>query len=166
MLSRCIITFKIITCLAQIAVLFLFKNYLIYLIVALILNFMCNLFQNNIALKEYPYLKQKGKKLDKAERKGIFKDIKALFIYKISGTLQTNTDSIIISVFVGTVFVGYYSNYTLLTTNIVIFIGLIFNNLKASVGSILFDKKVKAIPHKDSAADAPSIFSSDCAKRA
>ena len=25
---------------------------------------------------------------------------------------------------------------------------------------------VKAIPHKDSAADAPSIFSSDCAKRA
>ncbi len=24
----------------------------------------------------------------------------------------------------------------------------------------------KAIPHKDSAADAPSIFSSDCAKRA
>ena len=28
------------------------------------------------------------------------------------------------------------------------------------------NKAVKAIPHKDSAADAPSIFSSDCAKRA
>ena len=141
MLSRCIITFKIITCLVQIAVLFIFKNYLIYLTVALILNFLCNLYQNRIAIKEYPFLKEKGGTLDKEERKGIFKDIKALFIYKISGTLQTNTDSILISMFVGTVFVGYYSNYTLITTNIVIFIGLIFNNLKASVGSVLFDKK-------------------------
>ena len=27
-------------------------------------------------------------------------------------------------------------------------------------------RKFKAIPHKDSATDAPSIFSSECAKRA
>ena len=29
-----------------------------------------------------------------------------------------------------------------------------------------FHSEIKAIPHKDSAADAPSIFSSECAKRA
>lgn len=141
LLSKCIIIFKLIICAAQIAVLFISKNYLLYLIVALILNFLCNLYQNRIAIKEYPFLKEQAGQLDKAERKRIFKDIKALFIYKVSGTLQTNTDSILISMFVGTIFVGYYSNYTLISTNIVIFIGLIFNNLKASVGNVLFDKR-------------------------
>ena len=34
------------------------------------------------------------------------------------------------------------------------------------VAKIAAVKRPKAIPHKDSAADAPSIFSSDCAKRA
>ena len=32
--------------------------------------------------------------------------------------------------------------------------------------AIIHENFFKAIPHKDSAADAPSIFSSDCAKRA
>ena len=143
LLSRCIIVFKIITCVAQIIVLFVFRNYFIYLLVALILNFACDLYQNKIALKEYPFLRKKAKKLDKKSRKAIFRDIKALLIYRISGTLQTNTDSILISMMVGTIFVGYYSNYTLITTNIIIFISLIFNNVKASVGSVLHDKASK-----------------------
>ena len=39
--------------------------------------------------------------------------------------------------------------------------------IKATAASTMYDMtRVKAIPHKDSAADAQPIFSSDCAKRA
>jgi len=39
----------------------------------------------------------------------------------------------------------------------------IISNLVSNVGYLF---ELKAIPHKDSAADAPPIFSSECAKRA
>lgn len=141
LLSKCIIIFKLIIFLMQTGVLFLFKNYLLYLTVALILNFICNLYQNHIALCQYPYLKMKSQRLSRDKRRAIFQDIKALFVYKICGTIQSNTDNILISIFVGTIAVGYYSNYQLIIAQIVTFFSLIFNNLKASVGNILFDKE-------------------------
>lgn len=137
-LNNYIILFKIITFVLQTGVLFLFKDYLLYLIVALGTGFLCNLAQNRATLRMYPYLRDDGVKpyVDKEWKKQIFKNIKALFLYKIAGTIQSNTDNILISVFVGTIQVGYYSNYILVLNQIVSFIGIIFNSAKASVGNL------------------------------
>lgn len=133
LLNRCINIFKIITFVFQAIVLILFKQYFLYLLVALFTSLICNLWQNKIALQLYPYLKEVNITLPSEDRKKIFIDIKALFLYRISGVIQSNTDSILTSIFVGTVFVGYYSNYVLLITVIVGVLTLIFNNVKASI---------------------------------
>ena len=143
LLNKTIIIFKIITFFAQIIVLVLFGNYFLYLLVAVALSFICNLYQNQIALKLYPYLNSNEYYLDKIEQKGIFNDIKSLFIYKIAGVLQTNIQSILISIFTGTVFVGYYSNYLMIVNQIVNVLTLIFNNLKASIGNVIADENSK-----------------------
>ena len=136
-LNKYIMIFRIISFGAQIIVLILFKNYFLYLAVAVIVGFLSNLYQNHIALKLYPFLKEKASKLEKSDINRIVVDIKALFIYRISGTIQSNTDNILISIFVGTVFVGYYSNYIMVITSLISVITLIFNSVKASIGSII-----------------------------
>lgn len=136
-LNKYIIVFQVISCTVQILVLILCKNYFIYLLVAVIISFISNMYQNRIALRLYPYLKGSAERLEKGERYKIAHDIKALFLYRVSGIIQGNTDNILISIFVGTVFVGYYSNYSMIVTQIAGIIGLVFNSVKASVGNLI-----------------------------
>lgn len=138
-LNNCVIVFNILIFLCQTVVLFLFKNYLVYLLVALVLKFVCNLVQNGLTLKMYPFLKNITRigTLESNEKKLIFKDIKATFLYKICGTVQSNTDSILISIFCGTILVGYYFNYILFINQIVLIISILFNSAKASVGNLM-----------------------------
>ncbi len=142
-LNRCIIIFKFATFFLQTIVLIIFRQYFLYLLAALITNFICNLWQNKIAIQLYPYLKVTNITLPSDEKKKIFIDIKALFLYRIAGVIQSNTDSILTSIFVGTIYVGYYSNYLLVITAIVSVLNLIFNNLKASIGNRLADKNME-----------------------
>lgn len=138
-LNKYIIFFKVVTFATQIVLLLLFRNYFIYLLAAIIVSFISNLYQNKVALKLYPFLRGKEwqQGLGKKEKDKIIIDIKSLFIYKISGTIQNNTDNILISVYTGTVYVGYYSNYTIVTTAIISVLTLIFASVKASVGNII-----------------------------
>lgn len=140
LLNRCSNIFKIITFVLQTIILITFKQYFLYLLVALFTSLMCNFWQNKIALQLYPYLKEPVEILPLEDKKSIFTDIKAMFLYRIAGVIQSNTDSILTSIFVGTVYVGYYSNYLLISTAIVNILTLVFNNLKASIGNMLADK--------------------------
>lgn len=54
-----------------------------------------------------------------------------------SGTFHNNTDNILISFFVGTVLVGYYSNYAMMIAAVISIISLIFNAVKASIGNLM-----------------------------
>lgn len=151
LLVRSSIIFKIITFVLQMVVLICLKSYLGYLIIQISVSIVNNLYQNHIALKLYPFLRNiKPVKLPVNEIKSIFIDIKALFLYRISSVIQSNTDSIMISIFVGTITVGYYSNYTAITVNVVAILNMIFNNLKAGVGN--------KVAMDDSGDDAYKLF--------
>ncbi len=128
--------FQVILFVLQILVLVLTKSFALYLSLNILCTFTGNLFKVRAANKVYPYLKDnKSIDINKASKKDIFSNIKSMFIYKIGGIIQSNTDSILISIFVGTITVGYYSNYSLIVMEIVAFITLMFTSLKASVGN-------------------------------
>ena len=78
--------------------------------------------------------------MEKEEKNRIFRDVKAMFLYRISGTVQSNTDNILISVFVGTASVGFYSNYAMVVMQITGIVSLIFNSIKASIGSLIVNR--------------------------
>lgn len=69
------------------------------------------------------------------EKKALFKNIKDLTYYKISGLLVNSTDNILITFFKGLATTGVASNYTLLTNTINSLLGQIFNSLTASIGN-------------------------------
>lgn len=85
----------------------------------------------------YPYIRNtRHAKLPKEEHISVFKNIKALLIYKV-GTLALNsTDNIIITTVVGLNWVGLYSNYQVLVTSVSAFISILFSSLTASIGNL------------------------------
>lgn len=120
-----------------------FKNYFAYIIIEVISTIANNLVVSYTADKIYPYIRETGI-LGKEEKIDIVKNIKSVFIYKVSAAIMGGTDSIIMSKIVGTIVVGYYSNYLTITNQLVAFVQIIFSSLTASVGNLLTeDKKSK-----------------------
>ncbi|MVX64186.1 sugar translocase [Clostridium chromiireducens] len=127
----CIIT------ILQIGSLLSLKNYYIYLLIPILLGIIKNFIISFEAGTIFPIINEKNnEKLTKEERKNIFKNIYALSITKISSVVYSSTDNIVISASLGTILVGFYSNYLLITATITSFIGIIFNSLRASLGDL------------------------------
>lgn len=141
-INRYDIIFQFVLSLMQIIILVVWKNFIGYLASNIICTILSNIMKAIKVDKIYPYLKKKDKtSLSKQEKKQIFSNLFSLSFYKIGGIIQTNTDSIITSIFVGTVTVGYYSNYSTIILSVTNFLTMIFTSLKASVGNYLVSKK-------------------------
>lgn len=129
--------FLIIQDVVQIVLLITTKNFILFLCVYLVCTFGTNFTISRKADKLYPYLRDKEvQPLDKAERKDIFKNIKAMLMHKIGGVVVNNTDNLLISSFVGIVSVGKYSNYYLVIGSIRQILDQIFQGITASVGNL------------------------------
>lgn len=124
----------------QCAGMMIFKNYFAYIIIEVIATIANNLVVSYTANKIYPYIRKK-EILEKEEKKDIVLNIKSVFIYKVSAAIMGGTDSIIMSKIVGTIVVGYYSNYLTITNQLVAFVQIIFSSLTASVGNLLTENK-------------------------
>lgn len=119
----------------QSAFLILTHNFIIYLCIQILCTFVNNLLIAHKVDKVYPELKGKDT-LSKQERKSIFTNVKALFVYKVGSVILNGTDNILISTLVGTIWVGIYSNYILLINSIRGFVVIIFNSIQASIGNL------------------------------
>lgn len=130
--------FQTIRNVLQIVVLILFKNFILYLLVQIICTILENIAISIYVDKRYPFLKQyKEQHVDESEKKTIFNNIKALFIYKIGGVALDGTDNIIISAFDGVIKVGLLSNYGLITGSLQAFLDRIASGLTGSVGNYI-----------------------------
>lgn len=132
--------FNIVSHIVKLFVLFITKSFTAYVFVQVLSVVISNLFIQFVADKRYPYLKRNVKKLDANSCKDIMSNVKSLFLYKIGSVILNNTDNILISVLVGTISVGYYSNYSLLFGTVVTFSELLFGSLNASVGNQYAEK--------------------------
>lgn len=129
--------FTIISNIVQIVILVITKNYILLLSIQIFIRVIQNAYISQQANKRYPFIKEKNSaKLSKEERKGLFKNLYALMLYKVSGVVINGTDNIVISKFIGIAYVGLYSNYFLITTTINTFLGYIFYSTTASVGNL------------------------------
>lgn len=128
--------FSIARTVLQIAFLLLTHNYTIYLLIQVAFTYITNFFNSYIAEKRYPFIKKKIL-LPKEDTKGIFSNIKSVFIYKSSSVLITATDNTLISLIVNTTAIGYYSNYTIVSNKINAIVTTIFYSLTASIGNLI-----------------------------
>ena len=127
---------KLLVTFLQILSMIITHNYIVYLCVVVLGNIINNVRISLVADKLFPFIKKKVL-LEKEEQRDIFQNIKSVFIYKISSVLINGTDNILISTLVGTLWVGYYSNYLIIINNLTTFINMAFQSLTASVGNLV-----------------------------
>lgn len=123
--------------LSQLIYLYYTKDYIGYLVIQVFCTVLKNLILSIITQKKYPYITKKVVSIDgDFDLKDIVADTKATFIYKIGGVLLNHTDNILISMLLGTIFVGYYSNYYLLIQYVAAYIYVFYTGTMASIGNL------------------------------
>jgi O-antigen/teichoic acid export membrane protein len=128
---------EIISSITQIIILIVFENYITYIASLIFFNIIKNILIARRVDKDYAYIKEKTTEtLPKKELKEMFKDFRALFLYKANSVVLTATDNIIISTYIGLATVGLYSNYLLITTGLRRIINTFYNAVKASIGNL------------------------------
>lgn len=129
--------FLVIQDVVQIIVLLTTRNFMLFLVIYIVCTLGGNLCISRRADQLYPYLKEKKvKPLDRGERKGIFRNIKAMLMHKIGTVAVNNTDNLLLSSIVGITSVGLYSNYYLLIGSVRQVLDQIFQGITASVGNL------------------------------
>lgn len=120
-----------------ILILYLTKNFYIYLVVSIFFSIFVEFVASIIAMKKHPDIFKKNDSfLTKEEKKVIFTDIAALALYQIGGKLYAATDNMIISKMLGLDVVGVYSNYSMMILYVTTMVQSIFYALTPSVANI------------------------------
>ena len=134
---------QVITSVVQMAIILLFKNYYLYVVVIPLFTIIRNIATSIVCKKMYPEYYCKGK-LEKSEIREIEKRVAGLFIYKLCGTFRSSFDSIIISTFLGLVVLAKYENYYFIANSVIGMLNIISSGITAGVGnSMVSESKEK-----------------------
>ena len=135
----------------QILVMWLFKNYLIWLLVGLVFNIGGNIYASRRVQRLYGdniKFKANGKVLDIMKKhKNLTKNIKNIFFHKFATIVIYQTDPIVIAAFSSLKEIGVYANYSLVITSLNTLLVGVFNGFTASVGNLIASESTEKI-HK------------------
>ncbi len=118
----------------------LWQNYVLALSLGIIVECLVNLWISAYVEKTYPYLKRYRKTpLSKSVVNTVMKDIKNIFVTRLSTKLLVSTDSLIMSSFISVGLVGLYSNYTMITQSLINIVEAFSNTLQPTVGNLYIE---------------------------
>ncbi|MDN7035343.1 lipopolysaccharide biosynthesis protein [Lactiplantibacillus plantarum] len=136
-------TFKytLLQTILQIIVLYFFKAYSLYLIVATICTLISNLAISALVNREYPYLKENTKlRLSRFDIRQIRSNIIGMVGSRIGSIVVRSTDNLLLSAFMGLAIVGIYSNYLLIVTSVSTILSKLVSSVTASIGNLIAEK--------------------------
>lgn len=120
----------------QFFILWIFKNYYLYVSATLITQSFTNVLTAVITTKLFPEYKAKGE-LDKEVVGDINQRIRDLFTSKMGTVIISSVDTIVISTFLGLKMLAVYQNYFFILTAIIGVIEIFFSACTAGIGNSL-----------------------------
>lgn len=128
------IIFNLLQCLAIVY----FKSYMGYLILKVLQTYSSNIVVHFYCSVHYSYLK--NTKIDYQRLKQLLLDVKNIFASRIASFVYNSTDNLVISSFVSTVSVGYFTNYTMIMTCLKALTKSMFSPIVPILGNFLLDE--------------------------
>lgn len=129
---------KLVTVVLQLLGLFVLPNYLLYLLILAGVGLAQKVFMSRYLNRKYPLLKEKEiQPLSKEETDVVVKKTKALMLHRIGDMARLQTDAIIISSFLGVVWVGLIGTYKLIVNSVSNYVNVIFNSVISSFGNLI-----------------------------
>ena len=129
----------------QIALLLVWHQYIIFLIITIIEKLTSNLIAIRYVDKHHPYINDKLEQPLATEKKvAIFNTVKPLMVNQVAGTAQNAANGILISLLLGNVAtVGYYGNYQLIISMIYMVYTQFGGAFTTSFGNLAVDGTVE-----------------------
>ena len=129
--------FQILMSIAQIAVLLITGNYLLFLACMIASTVLQNIVIVYKANKMYPYLKEKDvQPVNKEVLTAIKKNVLGLIMHKVAGVASTPVSNLVITGFVGLAATSLYGNYLLIVNALSRIVEKVFDSIIASVGNL------------------------------
>lgn len=122
---------------AQIAVLFLSRNYLYYMYLAIVATVVQNVSVSMQADRCYPYLREKDvRPLPREIMEEIHRNVRAMLLHRVGAIAVFNTDNLLISKFVGVAAAGLYSNYMMIRGFLNMMVNALFDAITPVLGNL------------------------------
>lgn len=121
----------------QFAIIALFKNYYLYLVVLIFSNILNTFLIKRYVNNNYEYINSNKTVITKEEKKNIFSNVKYMLVYKVSSIILNATDNMLISAIINVASVGIYSIYMLISSTLTSLITVVSNALAAGIGNIV-----------------------------
>lgn len=140
------LTMNVLNYSSIIVILKLCQNYQLVLFVNTIVEVILNTWISRYVDKKYIFLKKnKKRRLDAKMMKRIIRDIKNIFISRVSTKLLVSTDNLIISCFISVSTVGRYANYSMILQSVINIMLTLSNAMQPSVGNMFVEEKTEKI---------------------
>lgn len=124
----------------QIAVVILTRSFVWYLVCAIGAALLQWLVTDIVAKRQHGDIMRDKQSVDAETKKEVIRNVKAMFMHKIGGTLVNTADSVIISAFLGVVILGKYTNYTIISSAMTGLISLFFTPLTSIIGHLYVEE--------------------------
>lgn len=133
-ISKITIVLNTIQFLIQILLLYINRNFYVYVFISLIFQIVTNIVTAIVSQKMYPNYVSKGT-VDKKIVKDINRKIKDLFTSKVGAVVYSSADTIVISSCLGLTTLAIYENYNYIITAVMAVINVIFLSCTAGIGN-------------------------------
>lgn len=125
------------TTIIKLFVLIIFHSFIVYIAIGVVSQVIHNVLAARKVTKLYPYLLEESTDyLTTEELKKMKRNVVGLSMYKISGTVLTSTDNIIISIFLGVSCVGIVDNYTMIIKMVLGVLMILFGSYTSGIGNL------------------------------
>lgn len=133
------VAFRVLQLLGQMFILYQTQNYILYLLVQLACTLGNYIFLSIFAKWRYAEFFERNEtcELEADEKVGLFKNIKALFVHRVSSFLVNGTDNMILSKFMGLATTGLFSNYNFIFNNVFNTFATALSSITSTVGNFV-----------------------------
>ena len=118
----------------SIVVIYITHNIALYILTVLLQTFVSNIWIHVKCKKLYPYLE--GGRIDKAIVRNTLMYAKNLFAGSVAAFVYGSTDNLIVSVVTGTVLVGYFNNYVMVSKSVYTIISQVLMPITPTIGRL------------------------------
>ncbi len=124
----------------RIVSLMIFRSFALYLVLFVLQTIISNIIVSRVVDKHYSFINECDY-INKDLLRNIIKYVKDLFVGKLAGYVYNSTDNLVISTLIGPAFVGYLSNYTMISHGLKNLTNGILLPIAPTVGTFLAENK-------------------------
>jgi len=124
----------------QIIVLIVTQSFIGYLVCRIVAALVQWIITDIVTRKKHSsILLNETKQLQAPVKRNLIKNIKAMFMHRVGYILVNTVDSVVISMFVGVIALGIYSNYIMILTSLTEVLKLVFTSLISVIGHLYIE---------------------------